>query len=106
MLFIWPVVHHFLIQQSNRIFKSQNELIKDSCPIESICMAMHCWNIQRCRSCGQKRGPLPVIILGIQQEVSAHDCHADRDNHQNEEDQQHESVDIVHLRRKLILRAS
>lgn len=47
-----------------------------------------------------------MIILGIQQKVSAHDCHADGDNHQNQEDQQHESVDIVHLRRKLILHAS
>lgn len=46
--------------------------------------------------CGrQKTGPLPPIVFSVQQEISTNNCHTNGDNHQNDEDQQHESVHIV-----------
>ena len=38
-----------------------------------------------------------MVVLGIQQEVSAHYCDAYSDDGQNDEHQEHESVHIVHL---------
>lgn len=46
---------------------------------------------------GPERRPLPVIILSIQQEVRCHNRHTHRHYGQNDENQQHESVDIVYL---------
>ena len=38
-----------------------------------------------------------MVVLGIKEEVGAHDSHTNSDNHQYEEHQQHEAVHIVHL---------
>lgn len=42
-------------------------------------------NVDRCRRARKKRSPLPSIVLGIKQEVSADNRHTDGDNDENEE---------------------
>ena len=39
--------------------------------------------------------PLPSVVLGIEQEVSADDGNADRDDGKDQKHQKHEPVDIV-----------
>ena len=54
----------------------------------------------RSHACGggcAEGGPLPVVVLRIEQEVGAHNGHAHCDDRQNDEHQQHEAVHIVHL---------
>ncbi len=46
---------------------------------------------------GAERGPLPMVVLGVEQEVGAHDGHTHCHNGQDEEHQQHEAVHVVHL---------
>lgn len=43
----------------------------------------------------QKTSPLPSVVLGIQQEICAHNCHTYGHNDHDDGDQQHESVDVV-----------
>jgi hypothetical protein len=45
----------------------------------------------------QEAGPLPPVVLCIEQEVGAHDGHAHRYDHQNHKHEQHEAVNIVDL---------
>ena len=51
----------------------------------------------RCGGGCAEGGPLPVVVLRVEQEVGAHNGHAHRDDRQNDEHQQHEAVHIVHL---------
>ena len=47
---------------------------------------------------GQKGGPLPAIVLRVEQEVRAHDRHAQQHHHQDAVHQKHESIHVVELR--------
>ena len=47
---------------------------------------------------GGEGGPLPVVVLGVEQEVGAHNGDAGGDDAEDEEHEQHEAVHIVHLR--------
>lgn len=40
-----------------------------------------------------------MVVLGIQQEVCTHNGYTDSDNDEDKKDQQHETIDIVHLQR-------
>nr|GMD75750.1 hypothetical protein Iba_chr13bCG3690 [Ipomoea batatas] len=40
----------------------------------------------------EERSPLPMVILGIKQEICAHDCHTHCDNYQNNKNQKHEPI--------------
>lgn len=40
---------------------------------------------------------LPSVVFGVEQEVSAHNCHTNGDNDQDENDEKHKSIDVVDL---------
>lgn len=54
-------------------------------------------NVDRCRRTGKERSPLPSVILCIEQEVCADDCHTNCDCDENKEYEKHKSVDVVNL---------
>ena len=50
------------------------------------------------RGCaGQEWSPLPSVVFGVEQEVSADNGHADGDDDEDQKDQQHEAEDVVDL---------
>lgn len=55
-------------------------------------------HIKSSRSSREERGPLPVIVLRIQQEVSPNNCNTNSDNDQNYKHKEHEAVDIINLK--------
>ena len=54
-------------------------------------------HIGSCRSSRKEWSPLPMVVLGIQQEICTHNGYTDGDNDEDKEDKQHETIDIIHL---------
>ena len=50
-----------------------------------------------CARARPEGSPVPVVVLGVEQKVGAHDSHAGGHDEQDEEHQQHEAVHVVHL---------
>mmetsp|Transcript_25720 Transcript_25720/g.41104 ORF Transcript_25720/g.41104 Transcript_25720/m.41104 type:complete len:244 (-) Transcript_25720:1218-1949(-) len=49
---------------------------------------------------GRRRGvrsPVPVVVLGVEEEVRAHDGNAQRDDDKNQKDEEEKAVHVVHL---------
>jgi hypothetical protein len=60
------------------------------------------WSIacNRILVCGHVHNPsldLPTIVLGIQQEVGAHNGHTNSHYHQNDKHQEHKAINVVDL---------
>lgn len=63
---------------------------------EEIVKRVHV-HVNRRRSARHERGPLPSIVLGVEQEIRADDRDTNGDDDEDQEDQQHEAVDVVNL---------